>query len=266
MNMKYLSLVFVLILICFGTTAKAETVTLTTGEWPPFMSEEFKHGGMGTRIATEAFARAGIAVKYEYLPWKRAYDVARHGEVTGSLAWRKTPAREELFHFSEPLFSEKTVFFHKKSLDFDWKTLKDIGRHVVGLTLGYATTDQILPVVEMYGGRADIAPSDESNFQKLVNGRIQVFPCSEEVGYYLLKSKFPPGATDMITNHPKVFIQSPLYLVIGKSIPGGRQIMDRFDKGIIEMREEGLLEKYRQDSIAGKYLPAYASDWKNLQN
>lgn len=264
--MRFQTLLFAFIFFCFAIPAKAETITLSTGEWPPFLSEEFKFGGMGTRIATEAFQRVGIDVKYQYLPWKRAYDVARHGDVTGSLAWRKTPKREKTFYFSEPLFSENTVFFHKKSLDFDWNELADVGKHVVGLTLGYTTMESILPLVESQGGRADIAPSDQSNFQKLVSGRIEVFPCSQEVGYYLLKSKFPPGIADSITYHPKVLLESPLYLMIAKSIPGGREIMDRFNEGVRQLREEGLIDFYREESIQGKYLPAYASDWKNLAN
>lgn len=54
-----------------------ETITLTNGEWAPYLSESFKYGGFLSRVCSEAFALEGVDVEYEYLPWKRAYESAR---------------------------------------------------------------------------------------------------------------------------------------------------------------------------------------------
>lgn len=63
---------WILILLFAGMPANAETVKITTGEWKPFISEEFKHGGVILHIVREAFARKEIDVKIGFFPWARA--------------------------------------------------------------------------------------------------------------------------------------------------------------------------------------------------
>merc|ERR1711879_299286 len=95
-----------------------ESLVLTNGDWPPYFSPQFKYGGFGSRIVTEAFAQAGIDVHYEYLPWKRAYESAKAGKFAGSVGWRKTPQREKYFYFSDPILTQNAVFFHKRGKHF----------------------------------------------------------------------------------------------------------------------------------------------------
>jgi polar amino acid transport system substrate-binding protein len=99
-------------------THATESISLVTGEWPPYFSEEFQHGGVGTRICTEAFSLAEMKTVYTYLPWKRGYDALLHGEFAGSIAWRRSPERETLFHFSDPIFSRQSSLFLPQKAEF----------------------------------------------------------------------------------------------------------------------------------------------------
>ena len=69
----------------------AEDIRLTNGEWPPFTSKEFQHGGVMSRIVTEAFAAEGVTVQYEYVPWKRAYAAAKTAKRTARSAGPPPP-------------------------------------------------------------------------------------------------------------------------------------------------------------------------------
>lgn len=71
-----------------------ESIRLTNGEWPPYLSKDLKHYGVASRIVTEAFDLEGIKVEYGFFPWERALELAKHGDWDGSLVWFHTPKRE----------------------------------------------------------------------------------------------------------------------------------------------------------------------------
>ncbi|QJB55565.1 transporter substrate-binding domain-containing protein [Pseudodesulfovibrio sp. zrk46] len=237
--------------------AAQETVVLSNGEWPPYFSADFKHGGFGSRIVTEAFTLEGVTVRYDFLPWKRGLESARIGQYTGATGWRKSPEREKYFLYSDPLFTAQVVFFHKEGSRFDWKTLDDIGGMTIGGTLGYAYVDDLRKAVERGGGKLELAPTDEMNLQKLAAGRIDIFPCGKAVGYYLLRTKFTPGTADLVQHHPKPLLDSPLYLLFSKKNKGAHEMMERFNKGLRKLRESGRYDTFETESLRGDYLP----DW-----
>lgn len=247
------------VIICWATLSvvayAGNPIVLTNGEWPPYFSKDFKFGGVGSRICQEAFALEDIDVEYEYLPWKRGLESAELGQFAGSLGWRKTPEREELFYFSDPLLTVDSVIFHRKGQHFNWETLDDIGGMTVGATLGYTYIDMLKPYIERNGGKLDIAPTDEINLHKLAAGRIDVFPCAKAVGYYILRAKTLPGTGDLIKHHPKPILEGEIYVVISKKHPRGKELIDRLNRGLKKLKESGLYNKYLLESIRGDYLP-----------
>jgi len=195
---------------CVGLGYAQETIVLTNGEWPPYFSEEFKYGGVGSLVCQEAFALGGVDAQYEYMPWKRGFELARDGQYAGTVGWRKTAEREKDFYFSDPILIVKSVFFYRKGTLFDWEILDDVGSMSVGATHGYEYIKLMKPVIERKGGTLEVASSDVANLRKLAIGRIDVFPCSEAVGYYLLKTKLPPGRSAVVTHHPRPVLAGEL--------------------------------------------------------
>ncbi|MCP4687520.1 MAG: amino acid ABC transporter substrate-binding protein, partial [Desulfobacterales bacterium] len=112
-------ILLLLFLLCFASVGFAEeTITLTNGEWPPYMSERLEHHGVVSRIVVEAFALEGVRVEYSFFPWIRALSLAKAGAFDGSVVWWKTPEREKDFFFSDPVLDVRYVFFHLKSNPF----------------------------------------------------------------------------------------------------------------------------------------------------
>lgn len=258
MTSVYRLLAHIFIGICFFIASDVraqETIRVASGEWPPYISESFKFGGFVTRVCTEAFALAGFKPEYEYMPWKRAYHSTQLGDFAASPGWRKTPERERYFYFSEPIFNSRTVFFHRKDFPFDWTILDDVRDRTIGITLGYSLVPLLEPIVDQGKGKLDIAPTDENNLLKLASGRIDLFPCSEAVGYYLLRAKLLPGTADTITHHPTPLMQGPAYLIVSRKSPKAREIIARFNKGLQKLRESGRYDQYQMESLKGEYLP-----------
>lgn len=256
MTLRILSYLCLATCLLFVSPVQAqETVHLATGEWPPFMSENFQFGGFGTKICTEAFALAGLKTKYSYMPWKRAYESTKLGQFAASPGWRKTPEREVYFYFSDPLFSAPSAFFYRKDTHFDWKSLNDVKDMTIGVTLGYTHESLLKPIVDKGKGKLDIAPTDGINISKLISGRIDIFPCSIAVGYYLLHTQASPSQAASITHHPLFLESNSLYLMISKKIPNGRKLIARFNKGLKMLRESGRYDLYLKESLRGDYIP-----------
>ncbi len=189
------------------------------------------------------------------MPWKRSLDSVLADSHKGSVGWRKTPEREKLFSYTDSLFNSEVVFFHRMGTRFDWQEIDDVGHLKVGVTLGYLAEKDLGPVTRRNGGKLDVAPTDVSNLLKLIDGRIDIFPCSKEVCYYLLRTQFLPGAADQIGHHPKPFYSSGLHVLFAKNDPEAPKLIEAFNRGLKRLRESGRYAQYLEESLRGEYAP-----------
>ena len=158
-----------------------ETLRLASGEWPPYISQHLAHQGTVSRIVTEAFALGGIQVQYGYFPWSRSYEFAKTGVWDGTLVWFDTPERRKLFYISDPVIDIQYVFFHLKDYAFGWRTMDDLSGIKIGATLEYHYGEDFKAAEKRGAIQVDRVASDLQNFQKLLRGRIQIFPNDSEV-------------------------------------------------------------------------------------
>ena len=72
-----------------------DIVTISNGEWAPFLSEHLPYGGIATRIVTAAFAAVGTDVEYKWYgdSWERAKRDTEHAQVDFSAVWYHTEER-----------------------------------------------------------------------------------------------------------------------------------------------------------------------------
>lgn len=89
-------------------------------------------------------------------------------------------------------------------------------------------------------------PRDEQNFRMLLAGRIDVFPVTREVGYYILKTRFTPEEAAAVTHHPVPIYRTGFYLVLSRANVGNRQKMQKFNAGLRRLKASG-----RYDQILG---------------
>jgi len=243
--------VLLLLLSLPAQGAAGEVITLTTGEWRPYLSEHFAGDGAIARIVTAAFALEGVEVRYLFRPWKRAYEEAAEGGADGSLAWstsqRWDNERQREFYFSDALFDGQSVFFHLKSMPFRWRDDPQLTGVTIGGTLGYEYFFDEYP-----GLRIDrSAPSDELNFQKLLAGRFQIFPANLDVGRYFLRSQLPPGQAALITWDPVPYNTTTYYLMLNRKNKANAGYLARFNRGLQRLRASGkyqqLIDEMRRD-------------------
>ncbi|MES2296267.1 MAG: transporter substrate-binding domain-containing protein [Pseudomonadota bacterium] len=220
-----------------AASARADpVVTLSNGEWPPYMSEHARQQGAVSQIVREAFALEGVKVKYVFRPWKRAMVEAERGEVDGSVVWSTGSAgsaRERLFYFSDVVIESSTVFFHLKSTRFDWNNYADLAQVSIGGTAGYEY------LFEGANIKIERAASDDINFRKLLAGRFTIFPSDLYGGQALLKEHFTPDEIARITHHPKPYDVTRYHLLMARKLKANAHYIELFNRGLKRLRESG---------------------------
>ena len=230
-----------LLLLSAGVYA-AEVLTLTSGEWQPYMSEKSPHYGPVSRIVTEAFALEGVQVRYLFRPWSRAYAEAANGSANGTIVWsasRRDTDRRRSFLISDAVFEGQSVFFHLKTLQWDGRSLERVR---LGGTAGYEYLFDKNPRLKI----DRTAATDELNFRKLVAGRFDVFPANLDVGRHIMRQELSPEQAALLTWDPKPYNITQYYLLLSKKDPASRRYLALFNKGLRRLKESGKYAEYLQ--------------------
>jgi polar amino acid transport system substrate-binding protein len=230
-----------------------DTIRLTNGEWPPFLSEHAPHYGFASHIITEAFALVGVEVGYGFFPWKRSYKLAKEGKWDGSAIWWDNEERRELFYFTDPVGSTKEAFFHLKTKAFDWTTYEDLRELRIGGTHPYDYGKAFNQAEAAGIIQTERAPNDETSLKKMLKGRIDVFPGDVMVTYEQIRKTFSDEEAALFTHHPKPIAERPVYLLLSKMVPGNEQMLGRFNEGLRMLKESGRWDQIIADGLAGKY-------------
>ena len=135
--------------------------------------------------------------------------------------------------------TDDNVFFHLKSKAFDWKSIEDLKKYKVGVTLGYKQEK----IYKDKGITAELVPSEEMNFKKMVAGRIDVYETSKEVGYATIAKTLTPDEAKLFTHHPKPIEQNDYFILFSKKTPNGKAMADKFDAGLKKLKASGAYAK-----------------------
>ncbi len=100
-------------------------------------SQELSHFVIVGQTITEAFALQGRTVKFEFVPWKRAFKSALHGDCDRTAIWLKNLEREHDFYYSEPDIEECHVFFYLWRRPLEWHTVDDLKGKTLGGLQGF---------------------------------------------------------------------------------------------------------------------------------
>lgn len=223
--------------------SSAQTIRLANGDWPPYLSETMPNYGIASQIVIEAFALQGITVEYGFFPWPRAFVLAQDGSWDGSLLWYKNEEREKDFYFSEEVLGGDTVLFHLASEPLEWESIDDLEGLRVGATLEYDYGEEFNQAEQAGLFTVERVPADLQNFEKLLAGRIDVFPLAREIGLYMIQQALTPEQVAQITYHPKPLRSDPGYLMLSRQVEGNEEMLKLFNSGLQELKQSGRLEE-----------------------
>lgn len=242
---RYLYGILLFLILSVNVANSAEKqLKFTTGEWPPYISQNAKDHGILPQIISESFALEGYEVGYDFFPWKRSYELAKDGFWDGSLCWVVSPERNKDFIFSDPLFTARTVFFHRKDFNFDWEKIEDFENIRIGITRGYIYAPGLLQTLKKTHAKIIDSDTEIINFKLLLDKRIDVFLLDVLVGKELLKNNFKDTQTSILTYHPRAIANEPSqHIIFPKKNFRSSKRMKAFNRGLKKLKASG---RYQQ--------------------
>ncbi|GAA5785447.1 hypothetical protein GCM10007860_03830 [Chitiniphilus shinanonensis] len=230
-----------MLLLLLAHPARGESLTLGNGEWPPYFSASLPGQGSFSRIVQEALRLEGMQVQYVFQPWKRSLELARAGELDGSVGWMNTPERQRAFVVSVPILDSEWVVFYRRGHPVDGATdLDALARLRWGATLGYDYGERLNGLFRRRGVQVEYTPRDEQNLAKLAAGRIDAFVMEREVGLMMLAQI--PSRQAIAYDATPVFSR-PLHVMFSRSRPDADLWAAKLARGVERLRNDGRLAR-----------------------
>lgn len=247
--MKKTIFLFVVCCLFLAPGVNAQNITLGYVDFPPYEFEDNgKPSGLLVIIVETLFKKADIPLELNFLPFKRAYTATKKGRIDGLFNFYKTEERLAFFDYTEPVIKNPLVFFVRKDSKIKFRKLDDLKGLKVGVMRGYT-----------YGTDFDRNPlfireatdSHESNFKKLMSGRINAYPCDKLVGIHVaMKNNLMSGLKILPTT------LSNMDGYIGFTKGKHQDIIRRINRVILEMKQNGEIEKIINQYIEKSFDPS----------
>ncbi|WP_298818297.1 ABC transporter substrate-binding protein [uncultured Roseibium sp.] len=234
-----------------GRTADADSLTVTTLEWPPYTSEVLPKGGATTEVVRQAFAAVETDINVAILPWKRAISLAKDDANAIAYFPGYHCRHVDGFIASDPIGNGPLGFAENVKAPVVWNDVDDIGEQKlkVGTVLGYANTDEFDEKAGTGWIRAIPAPDDITNLRKLARQRIDVAVIDKLVLSYLLATEDSlEGLTDTLVFNERPLEDKTLYLCFNDN-DAGRALRDKFNDGLAQIDVDLIVEKYFENEF-----------------
>lgn len=226
----------VLLVAGFAWGAPPWTILVDTQN-PPFM---YANGGRAEGLYPDLlraiFARLGEPVSVQAKPWRRALAEAEAGQgAIGGLY--QTEARLTKFDFSGPVFVERIKVYSKTSKPLMFREIADLKGQTVGVIRGWSYGDAFDAARNSGLFIADEADSDQQNFAKLRNGRVDVVLAIDEAAAAALVA---PSNDIYAAEVP--LAENPVYLAFAKR-NAQTKLLRRFDAALAAMKASGEYQR-----------------------
>ena len=236
-----------LVILFFSVNTKSDTITIATGEYPPWTSENMPNGGFINHIVSSAFKVSNINVEFHYMPWKRALEATKVGQFNASSFWAIDKDRQDHFFHSDVIQSDAFVFFHRKSLtSLKWNRLQELKDYRIGATLGYTYNEEFWNLSENNQLRISVMNDDVTNLKRLMAGEIDLFPLSQVTGQYLLQQSFTKQEANNLTFNAQPINSDKVVILLSHAIENNKKYVELFNKGLRQLKKQGRIEAFRR--------------------
>ena len=233
----------------------ALSVRFSNQEYPPYAGSKLPDGGILTRVVTEVFRRAHVSVSYVWYPNNRALQLARKGDVDGSLGWTPSIEREHDLLFSDEVLPFRMVLFQRQGESYRWKTLADLAPYRFGTTIGNFYSPEFAQLAKAGKLRVDESSDDLSTMRKLVARRVDLVPMELETGRYLLQQHLSPAQARLLEAPQRAYWYAPMSMVIWRGHRHAGELMLRFNRELAAMKRSGELARLVADSQRRVFRP-----------
>ncbi len=205
-------------------------ILFAVGEWPPMIAENAIGYGILARRVSAVFEAMGYQVRYEFLPWQRAYQNTQRGEYAATFPWVWSDQRDKQVLFPRhPIARTRQKGFYKKSrfpdglqID-DVADIKSLGLLPVGVASywyeGVFRNHHIQPEIVTTSGAA---------WRFLEADRADIYFEEEDVGWFDIARILGDYAPERYATTGPVLSEN-MFVLFSRSHPEGVMLRDAFD-------------------------------------
>lgn len=132
-------LFWILLLVCLSPLALGERLRLVSDDWAPYVYQQDGHPrGIDYEVTNLVFARLGVEVEWQFLPWKRCLAMVEQGLADGIVDIFQTESRQPyLVYAPEPMSEVEFILFQASVRRHVVNQLEDLAGLTVGTSPGY---------------------------------------------------------------------------------------------------------------------------------
>ncbi|QRV22752.1 substrate-binding periplasmic protein [Marinomonas foliarum] len=233
--MKIVTTFFSALIITLPLTVKAQTVELTTMNWPPFYAESLEKGGFITAIVEEALTESGYDSTIEFTGWQNALDNAKKGDKDAIVGGYYSEERAKEYYFSIPIYTVLAGLIKKPDFPMNnYSSFEELNQYSIaklkGTVIGESFDNFPFSNIKEYAEVSDAVKALDS-------GEVQLYADSLAVAKEAAKAAGIDGSQLQILLPP--LEENDLYLLISKTAPNAEEIRDAFNKGLISLQASG---------------------------
>lgn len=219
-------------LLLFSFSVRAEPLSLSTLEWPPFVGQNLPgQGTTGARVRSIC-AVAGLEPRLSFLPWRRVLMEARAGLSQGYFPEYRSANREKEFYFSKAVGCSVVGLVHRRDLVPVWTSLEDLAAYRLGVVDGYVNSEEFDRLVDMGILYPVKCNSDEMALRMLEAGRIDAAVMDRAVFRHLSGEAGSAQKPSSLVFAAKILTVHSLHVCFPRT-PAGKALVERFDRAIV---------------------------------
>lgn len=245
MPARTMTCLLVSLLLC--ASALAEPLRLVTGDdYAPFTGKSLPAGGMLTQVVQAALDARGVSGTLDWQPWKRGYMKTLRGDYDATFPYIRSPHREEVFLYSEPLFIAEQHIFSRAGEVIEVDDVPSMKGRRLCYPLGWQPP-QIIQQLLDDGQLSRHSPAGLNECARLLLlGRDDFFISDRRLGETALQLTGVPVV--QFRRSGSAISRSPLHLIVPRSNPRAAEIIEQFNQGLALLKANGdyqrLLEHY----------------------
>ena len=234
-------------------TGQAKMIQLNTGsDYAPYTSPDLPEGGLITELVRTVFASAGYETGLQFYPWKRGYSrvVQTTDDATFPYAWSQE--RADQVHYSRPINRIFIRVYSRTDSNLTFTQPGDLTDLTYCQPLGYQTEPELTALKEQKRLRHYEAPDMDSCFRLLSKNRVDFVISNDLVAAEAIERALNDTESADITAAAVAFREINEFLIISKSHPQGRQIMEQFNRSYETLLKNGQLDVLWQKHLGPK--------------
>lgn len=239
------------LIVCFISltegVAAEQRVSLAMVSWLPFAGRFLPNYGIASEVISEAFARKGYQVSFNFMAWTKSLREVEKGNYDAAANAYYTEERARIYLPSDPYMECPMVFFKRKDSPISWTgLLEELKPYKIGVVKGYANSPKFDHADFL---QKKVSKTEMLNMKKLILKQADLIVTDLFSGGYLISEKLPDHEKNMIEPISPPLYVNKLHLMFSRKVPDAQQKLDAFNSGLKEIIKDGTLKK-----ILGKYM------------